>query len=107
MKRGKIKKKKKKKKKQHPSYPLLPAFWYMKKGLVPNSLGDWSKYEGARTKLSDNQIAQLEQLSEMSGIPFIQIISELIKEVLQQLTKIYPINFRVSHYDKVISLVTE
>lgn len=85
----------------------LISFWYMEKRLVPNSLGDWSKYEGARTKLSDNQIAQLEQLSEMSGIPFIQIISELIKEVLQQLTKIYPINFRVSHYDKVISLVTK
>ena len=31
---------------------ILVSFWYMASGNQPNSIGDWSKYEGPRTKLT-------------------------------------------------------
>lgn len=35
--------------------------WYMEAGNQPNALGDWAKYEGARSKLSEEQKMLLEQ----------------------------------------------
>ena len=40
---------------------LMAAGWYMEAGLQPNSLGDWSKLEGSRSKLMGWQLDLLEQ----------------------------------------------
>ena len=39
----------------------MVAGWYMEAGIQPNSLGDWSKLEGSRSKLTGWQLGFLEQ----------------------------------------------
>ncbi|MEK4566449.1 aminoglycoside 6-adenylyltransferase [Alkalihalobacillus sp. FSL R5-0424] len=43
---------------------IVVTAWYMDRGLQPNTLGDWAKYEGARSQLDE---WQLEVLDEWDG----------------------------------------
>ncbi len=36
---------------------ILSALWCLEKGHLPNDIGDWSRYEGARSVLSQAQPA--------------------------------------------------
>ncbi|MEN0644962.1 aminoglycoside 6-adenylyltransferase [Alkalicoccobacillus gibsonii] len=43
---------------------IVVTAWYMDKGMQPNTLGDWAKYEGARSLLDQRQ---LQALAEWDG----------------------------------------
>ena len=38
---------------------IFVTAWYMDKGIQPNTLGDWAKYEGARSLLDQRQLQAL------------------------------------------------
>ncbi|MBG9987308.1 hypothetical protein HZY91_10560 [Facklamia sp. DSM 111018] len=41
---------------------ILSYLWYIEKGSQPNALGDWSKYQGSRSKLTKQQLNILDEV---------------------------------------------
>ena len=83
----------------------LVSFWYLEKGLVPNSLGDWSKYEGARTQLTADQLTQLSSLAQLHGQAFLTAVTTSVQEVTQAIVLNYPLIFDSKQYARVTALV--
>ncbi|KAF1301908.1 aminoglycoside 6-adenylyltransferase [Candidatus Enterococcus willemsii] len=84
---------------------ILVSFWYMQQQYLPNSLGDWSKYEGTRTKLSSAQLNQLNELSQLEGTAFITTMTSLIRDISQKISQEFPISFNISQFNKITALV--
>ena len=85
---------------------ILVSFWYMAGGNPPNSIGDWSKYEGPRTKLT---LTQQNLLTEISVSTDEKIFREkLAQEILSVLTEICQrekCEFNEKKFRKVMELV--
>ncbi|WP_343033584.1 aminoglycoside 6-adenylyltransferase [Virgibacillus ihumii] len=60
--------------------------WYMENGIQPNSLGDWGKVEGERSKLKDWQLSLLAQWD--SNRDSIEIM-KTIKQIIPQFKKVH------------------
>lgn len=88
---------------------LLISFWLMEKEVTPNDLGDWSKYEGKRSKLSSTQ---KELISQYTRIPFTEIHSftnQMTYEILQSAARVadkYRLHFDKEKYQTIFSMVT-
>ena len=79
------------------------AFWMMAKGRQPNSLGDWSKYEGRRSKLNLDQINQLKM--GQNSYDFETFQSQWCDPLLSVLTEIasrYKLEFDEKIFKKVM-----
>lgn len=82
----------------------LISFWYMEKGYPPNSLGDWSKYEGPRTKLTTAQQHIIQDLLSAES-KFIHQIDEQVQITLLNLTAQPSLTVDFAHYQQVVSLI--
>ncbi|MGY3766592.1 hypothetical protein ACWOAH_08625 [Vagococcus vulneris] len=82
----------------------LVSLWYMAKGICPNQLYDWSKYEGQRSQLSHLEKAFLASytpldIKELSG--FTKEISILMLEVAEKVAVYNNLNFSRETFQRV------
>lgn len=64
---------------------ILSALWCLEKGHLPNDIGDWSRYEGARSVLSQSQQQWMQKvisLDKQSVRHFCLDANQQIKQVL-------------------------
>lgn len=64
---------------------ILSALWYLEKGHLPNDIGDWSRYEGACSVLSQSQQQWMQKvisLDKQSVRHFCLDANQQIKQVL-------------------------
>ena len=54
----------------------LCHLWYLEMTEEPNSLGDWSKYEGRRSKLSELQLETLNKVYTKSYYEKLAILND-------------------------------
>lgn len=87
---------------------LLISLWLMEKGHVPNDLGDWSKYEGNRSKLNEMQKSFISQYTPISFGEIDQFINQMNYEFCQvgrSISNKYNLSFNEEKYDFIVSLV--
>jgi hypothetical protein len=83
----------------------LISFWYMEQGYPPNTLGDWSKYEGARSKLTNTQKNTVQQLVMLEALDFINELIDSTHTTLTSLSVKQSLHFDSAHYQTVTSLI--
>ncbi len=83
----------------------LVSLWYMEKGVVPNSLGDWSKYEGPRTKLSSEEMTNLQQLSLVEESEFLLTIINQVATTAKKLATNYSLIFNQVDYSRITNII--
>lgn len=84
----------------------LVAFWYMELGEQPNGLGDWSKYEGKRSKLTTYQQNWLRKYDIFTdGNIFLREISLTVWLVLQKISQHYQLEFDEEKFKKVVEKI--
>ncbi|WP_207942541.1 hypothetical protein DOK78_000814 [Enterococcus sp. DIV2402] len=83
----------------------LISFWYMEQGYPPNNLGDWSKYEGARSKLTNTQKNTVQQLVMLEPLDFINELIDSTHTTLTSLSVKQSLHFDSAHYQTVTSLI--
>jgi predicted nucleotidyltransferase len=87
----------------------ITAGWYMEKGLVPNSPGDWSKIEGKRSPLDDRQQSLLESWDcKRDPRSIMNVLSRMvpeIKAVHKSLCEKHGIPENPEQVDEIIKLV--
>jgi hypothetical protein len=60
---------------------LMAAAWYMEAGIQPNTIGDWAKIEGKRSKLADWQLFLLESWDcNRDAVKIMSVIKQMIPE---------------------------
>ncbi|EOW0829727.1 nucleotidyltransferase domain-containing protein [Staphylococcus aureus] len=83
---------------------ILCHLWYLRSGKEPNVIGDWSKYEGDRTKLNDNEIRTLNDILSKSYFEQREILSKEFLKVLSDIDKKYNFNtFKDKEY--IVNLI--
>lgn len=86
----------------------LASLYYIEKGEVPNSLGDWSKYEGDRSKLTDVEQHLLQEftpvnLKELSG--FTPKLNAEVNSIANKISKKYNLYFNQKTFSDACDLV--
>ncbi|QQP70177.1 hypothetical protein JHE06_11475 [Carnobacterium sp. CS13] len=87
---------------------ILISLWLMEKGHVPNDLGDWSKYEGNRSKLSDMQknfISEYTPISFRKIGEFVNQINNVFYQAAINVSKKYDLAFNEEKHHRIVSLV--
>lgn len=79
----------------------LCHLWYLEMTEEPNSLGDWSKYEGRRSKLSELQLETLNKVYTKSYYEKLAILNDSFLEVL----KYIDIKHHFNHYNEYKNIV--
>lgn len=90
---------------------ILVSMWYIEIGEQPNTLGDWAKYEGKKSKLS---IRQKEYLNsnlnydcfQENPEEFYKGINSEVNKVSQKISSLYNLKFNVKDYKQITCLVT-
>ena len=60
---------------------LMVIGWYMEAGIQPNAIGDWAKYEGIRSQLTDFQLELLERwFSTRDSDEIMLVITKMMPE---------------------------
>jgi len=77
----------------------------MEQGYPPNSLGDWSKYEGSRSQLTDRQKNTVQQLVMLEPLEFINELIDSTQSILTSLSIKQSLHFDSTHYQTVTSLI--
>jgi hypothetical protein len=77
----------------------------MEQGYPPNTLGDWSKYEGARSKLTNTQKNTVQQLVMLEALDFINELIDSTHTTLTSLSVKQSLHFDSAHYQTVTSLI--
>lgn len=88
----------------------LISFWYLAAGWPANTLGDWSRYEGSRSKLTSRQqnfITKFTPVNEQAVPDFLREIAEKMLTASRQVSNTYQLKFNPEHYLQVIQLVKE
>ena len=83
--------------------------WYMAAGYQPNAMGDWSKVEGDRSKLTDSQKSLLGQWNA-TAVPdeIISVIKLMVPEYLgihQSLCDLLAIDRQTERIEKILGMV--
>ncbi|MGX9825298.1 nucleotidyltransferase domain-containing protein [Lactococcus lactis] len=87
---------------------ILSAFWYFEKGFYPNSIGDWSKIEGKRSKLTDEEQTFLIENTPVKVISkFIQEIPRLLLRTISILVQQYSIIFDKKQFIYIIGIIID
>ncbi|MGX7010276.1 nucleotidyltransferase domain-containing protein [Lactococcus cremoris] len=74
-------------------------FCYMSRGLQSNSLGDWSKLEGKRSKLTEAEQAFLTKHTPVKNVEnFMTELSDLTHTILKKITEKYTVKFDESQF---------
>ena len=87
---------------------ILVSLWLIEAGAVPNSLGDWSKYEGTRSKLSSFQKEWLEQFTPIVWERYDEFIKEINQAVLTAVGNVIEknaVNLDLAYFDQLFSVV--
>lgn len=71
---------------------ILCHLWYLKSGEEPNSIGDWSKYEGNRSKLKVNELKILNSIMSKSYVEQREILNKEFLKVLYDIDNQYNFN---------------
>lgn len=86
----------------------LVSLYHIKSGIIPNSPGDWSKYEGNRSILNNEQKSWLKELSLVNNKEINKYIIQLNKEVEQtaiNIAKKEGVTFKRDIFKKACDLV--
>lgn len=86
----------------------LVSLWYLKAGQLPNNLGDWSKYEGPRSRLTPEQIAALTLFTPLAAarIPdFLQWSVNCIAEAASAIATTHGLTFSERQHQQITELV--
>lgn len=81
---------------------IICALWLMEMGKQPNGIGDWSKYEGKRSKLLNEQKNWLKEHTQIDNLK--QFQDDLIQETLRTVNQIahkFNLNFDNKKFDEV------
>ncbi|AYG01386.1 nucleotidyltransferase domain-containing protein [Lactococcus allomyrinae] len=85
---------------------ILCTFWYIALGEQPNSLGNWSKYEGKRSKLSLEQQNWLVKYTSVSNVQnFLTEVTERAFSVLTEIGERWKVDFDDEKFRKVVEKV--
>ncbi|EDP67921.1 hypothetical protein CAT7_08605 [Carnobacterium sp. AT7] len=87
---------------------ILVAFWYVELGYQPNSLGDWSKYEGNRSKLTKFQLKYLDKCTPVLIEEIESFMKSINKETLKSIEQIsnhYHLSFNKKQFIMITSKV--
>ena len=83
---------------------ILCHLWYLRLGEEPNVIGDWSKYEGNRTKLKDNEIKILNTILSKDYFEQREYLNKEFLKVLRDIDKQYNFNnFKDKEY--IVNLI--
>lgn len=84
---------------------ILCYLWYLEKGYQPNAVGDWSKYQGNRSKLDEMQLEKLGNIeSEKSNRKIIYMLNQEVLMVIENISAKYKLN---NNLKKLINIVEE
>ncbi len=84
---------------------ILCYLWYIEKGYQPNDVGDWSKYQGDRSKLDKIQLEKLGNIErEKSNSKIISMINQEVLIVIEKISDKYNLN---NNFKKLINIVEE
>ncbi|WP_414053770.1 hypothetical protein ACMGE6_10720 [Macrococcus equi] len=84
---------------------LLCYLWYLEKQFQPNALGDWSKYQGNRSKLDDLQLDILDYIErEKSNSKTINVLNQQVLLVIEKISDKYKLN---NNLKKLINIVED
>lgn len=70
---------------------ILCYLWYLKLGYEPNNIGDWSKYQGERTKLCDRDIKELNTIINQKPSEQIDIMNKEFLKVVKDIEQKYDV----------------
>lgn len=85
---------------------ILCAFWYMEEGEQPNTISDWSKYEGVRSKLTQTQQAWLKRYTPVCDTKdFLENLSLTALSALIKISQRYQLEFDKEKYRKVMEKI--
>lgn len=87
----------------------LVSLWYASRGIVPNSLGDWSKYEGSRSHLVESELSFLNTFTplDITAIPlFAKKITDELFKISQEIAEIKSLNFDQSWFKRTSRLIS-
>ncbi|WP_414049585.1 nucleotidyltransferase domain-containing protein [Macrococcus animalis] len=84
---------------------LLCYLWYLEKQFQPNAIGDWSKYQGNRSKLDDLQLDILDYIKrEKSNSKTINVLNQQVLLVIEKISDKYKLN---NNLKKLINIVED
>jgi predicted nucleotidyltransferase len=75
---------------------ILCSLWYLEQGCVPNAIGDWSKYQGRRSQLSEERKNKVSKIFEMNNIELkVECLNKELFKVISSFREKYDIDLEL------------